>query len=85
MEILSFNFAIFVVQLAFCIIPIVLGIRLYVLSSEKKEETRRKISKKLLGDPNLLEQGFYNFGLYLIGSITILNGYQRMHIVLNDR
>ena len=74
MEILSLNFAIFVVQLAFCIIPIVLGIRLYVLSSETKEETRRKISKKLLGDPNLLEQGVYNFGLYLIGSIIILTG-----------
>lgn len=74
MEILSFNFAIFVFKLAFCIIPIALGIRLYVLSSETKEETRRKISKKLLGDPNLLEQGVYNFGLYLIGSITILTG-----------
>ena len=74
MEILSFNFAIFVIQLAFCIIPIVLGIRLYGLSSETKEETRRKISKKLLGDPDLLEQRFYNFVLYLIGSIIILLG-----------
>ena len=74
MEILSFNFAIFVIQLAFCIIPIVLGIRLYGLSSETKEETRRKISKKLLGDPDLLEQRFYNFVLYLIGRIIILSG-----------
>lgn len=74
MEILSFNFAIFVIQLAFSIIPIVLGIRLYGLSSEAKEETRRKIAKKLLGDPDLLEQGFYNFVLYLIGSIIILLG-----------
>ena len=74
MEILSFNFAIFVIQLAICIIPIVLGIRLYGLSSETKEETRRKIAKKLLGDPDLLEQGFYNFVLYLIGSIIILLG-----------
>ena len=74
MEILSFNFAIFVVKLAFCIIPIVLGIRLYVLSSETKEETRRKISKKLLGDSTLIEPSFYNFALYFIGSIIILIG-----------
>tara|TARA_B100001093_G_scaffold82389_1_gene73778 strand:+ start:444 stop:695 length:252 start_codon:yes stop_codon:yes gene_type:complete len=74
MEILSFNFAIFVVKIAFCTLPIVLGFRLYVLSSETKEETRRKISKKLLKDPNLLEQGFYNFVLYFIGSIIILMG-----------
>ena len=36
MEILSINFAIFVVQLAFCIVPIALGIRLFTLSSEIK-------------------------------------------------
>ena len=74
MEILSFNFAIFVVKLAFCIIPIVLGIRLYVLSSDTKEETRRKMSKKLLGDPTLIDPSFYNFVLYFIGSIIILIG-----------
>ena len=74
MEILSINFAIFVVKLAFCIIPIALGIRLFTLSLETKEETRQKISKKLLGDPNLIEKAFYNFGLYFIASISILIG-----------
>lgn len=74
MEILSVNFAIFVVQLAFCIVPLALGIRLFTLSSEIKEETRRKLSKKLLGDPNLVEKGFFNFGLYLIACISILFG-----------
>ena len=74
MEILSFDFAIYVVKIAFCILPIVLGISLFIVSSEKIEVTRRKISKKLLGDPNLLGQGFYNFVLYFIGSIFILMG-----------
>lgn len=74
MEILSINFAIFVVQLAFCIIPIALGIRLFTLSSEIKDETRQKISKKLLGDSTLIVPGFYKFALYFVASICILFG-----------
>lgn len=74
MEILSINFAIFVVQLAFCIVPIALGIRLFTLSSEIKDETRQKISKKLLGDPTLIEPGFFNFALYFIASSSTLFG-----------
>ena len=74
MEILSINFAIFVVQLAFCIIPIALGIRLFTLSSEIKDETRQKISKKLLEDSTLIEPGFFNFVLYFIASFSILIG-----------
>ena len=66
MEILSINFAIFVVQLAFCIVPIALGIRLFTLSSEIKDETRQKLSKKLLGEPTLIEPGFYNFYFILL-------------------
>ena len=72
MEILSINFAIFVVQLALCIVPIALGIRLFLLSSEKKVETRKKISKKLLGDSTLIKSGFYNFVLYFIACTSIV-------------
>ena len=74
MEILSINFAIFVVKLAFCIIPIAFGIRLFTLSSEIKDETRQKLSKKLLGDSTLIKPGFYNFVLYFIACILILFG-----------
>ena len=74
MEILSINFAIFVVKLAFCIVPIALGIRLFALPYDVKVETRQKISKKLLGDSSLIKQSFYNFVLYFIASIFILFG-----------
>jgi len=74
MEILSLNFAIFVVQLAFCVVPIAVGIRLFSLSSDFKEETRQKISKKLLGDSSLIKQNFYNFALYFIAVIFCLFG-----------
>ena len=74
MEILSINFAIFVVKLAFCVVPIALGIRLFSLSYDVKVETRQKISKKLLGDSSLIKQSFYNFVLYFIASIFILFG-----------
>jgi hypothetical protein len=74
MEILSINFAIFVVQLAFCIVPIALGVRLFALSSDVKVETRKKISKKLLRDSSLIKQSFYNFVLYFMASIFILFG-----------
>ena len=74
MEILSINFAIFVVKLAFCIVPIALGIRLFTLSSEVNDETRQKISKKLLGDSTLIVPGFYKFALYFIACISIIFG-----------
>ena len=74
MEILSINFAIFVVKLAFCILPIALGIRIFALSVEIKDETRQKISKKLLGDSTLIEPGFFNFVLYLIACISMIFG-----------
>jgi len=74
MEILSINFAIFVVKLAFCIVPIALGIRLFTLSSEINDETRQKISKKLLGDATLIVPSFYKFALYFIACSCILFG-----------
>ena len=74
MEILSINFAIFVVQLAFCIVPIALGIRLFTLSYEINEEIRQNISKKLLGDSTLIVPGFYKFALYFIACVFILFG-----------
>tara|TARA_B100001248_G_scaffold223050_1_gene179718 strand:+ start:157 stop:408 length:252 start_codon:yes stop_codon:yes gene_type:complete len=74
MEILSINFAIFVIKLAFCVVPIAFGVRLITFSSEIKEETMRKLSEKLLGEPNLVERGVFNFGLYFIASIFILFG-----------
>lgn len=74
MEILSINFAIFVLQLAFCIVPIALGVRLFTLSSEINDEIRQKISKKLLGDSTLIVPGFYKLVLYFIASSFILLG-----------
>ena len=74
MEILSINFAVFIVQLAFCIVPAALGIRLITLSSEIKDETRQKISKKLLGDSTLIEPSFFNFVLYFIAGSSIFTG-----------
>lgn len=74
MEILSINFAIFVVQLAFCIIPFVVGIRLFCLTSERKDEIGQKLSKKILGDPSLMTRGFFNLSLYFIACIFLLSG-----------
>ena len=74
MEILSVNFAFFVVKLAFCIVPVAIGIRLFLISSETKDDTRQKISKKLLGDSTLIETGFFNFVLYFIACIFIVFG-----------
>ena len=73
MEILSINFAIFVVQLAFCIVPIAIGIRLFTLSAEFNEETRQMISKKLLKDL-ITTQSFYNLVLYFVAVGSILLG-----------
>ena len=74
MEILSINFAIFVIKLAFCVVPIAFGVRLITFSSEIKEEIMLKLSEKFLGEPNLVERWVFNFGLYFIASIFILFG-----------
>lgn len=74
MEILSIKFVVFVVKLAFCIVPIAFGIRLFTLSSDINEEIRQKISKKLLGDSTLIEPSFYKFALYFIACSFILFG-----------
>ena len=74
MDILSVSFAIFVIKLAFCIVPISLGIRLFTFSSEAKDDLREKISKKLLGDPRLVESGFFNLFVYSFGGILIFMG-----------
>lgn len=74
MEILSLNFIFFVFQLSLCIVPIALGIRLFVLSSEKREDRRKIISKKLLGDPTLITQNFFNIVLYFIASAFVIFG-----------
>ena len=74
MEILSVKFALFVVQLSFIIIPIALAIRIFRLTAEIKDETRQKLSQKLLGDASLIEPRFYNFVLYFIASALIIFG-----------
>lgn len=74
MEILSLSFALFVVKLAFSILPIAVGIRLFVLPVDQKIETSQKLSSKLLGDSNLIKQSVFDFGLYFIASLFILFG-----------
>ena len=74
MEILSINFALFVVKLAFCIIPIALAIRLFTLPHETKEETRKKIASKLLGDSSLIKQNFFNYALFCLAIILSVFG-----------
>ena len=74
MEIISLNFALFVVQLAFCIVPIAVGLRLFTLSSEKKEQFRQSFSKRLLGDPSLINIRFFSNTLYLIAFLSSLFG-----------
>ena len=73
MEILSINFAIFVVQFAFCIVPHRFGNPIIYFFYRVKDETRQKISKKLLGDSNLIKSGFFfNFVLYSITVYSLL-------------
>ena len=74
MDILSLNFAFFIVQLAFCIVPIFLGVRILILNEEIKDEKREKISKKLLGDSSLIKPGFFKTILFLIAGGLIIFG-----------
>ena len=74
MEILSINFAIFVIQVSFLCCSHRFGVRLITFSSEIKEEIMLKLSEKFLGEPNLVERWVFNFGLYFIASIFILFG-----------
>tara|TARA_B100002019_G_scaffold251575_1_gene232095 strand:- start:51 stop:305 length:255 start_codon:yes stop_codon:yes gene_type:complete len=74
MEILSIDFAIFVIKLSLAIIPIAIAFRLFVLSSEKKEDLKVFIAGKLLGDEQLIKMKVFNIWLHGTASTMLLLG-----------
>lgn len=74
MEILSIDFAIFVIKLSLAIIPIAIAFRLFVLSSEKKEDLKEYIAGKLLGDKQLIKMKVFNIWLHGTASTMLLLG-----------
>lgn len=74
MEIISVSFAIFVIQLSLVIVPIALGIRLLTLSSEKREDLKVFLAKKLLGDEKLIQLDVFNLLLVIFGATLIVLG-----------
>lgn len=74
MEILSIDFAIFVIKLSLVIIPVAIAFRLFVLSSEKKEDLKMFIAGKLLGDEQLIKMKVFNIWLLGIATTMLLLG-----------
>ena len=73
MEILSVSFAIFVIKLSFVVLPIVLAVKL-ILFTPNKNSLRKQISAKLLGDPTLIQKGFFNVCYYFIAACFLILG-----------
>ena len=82
MEILSIDFAIFVIKLSLAIIPAAIAFRLYVLSSEKKEDLKMFIAGKLLGDKQLIKMKVFNIWLHGIATIMLLLGIMIATVLL---
>lgn len=74
MEIISVSFAIFVIQLSLVIVPIAFGVRLLALSSEKREDLKVFLAKKLLGDEKLIQLDVFNLLLVIFGATLIVLG-----------
>ena len=74
MEILSIGFAILVIKLSLAIIPVAIAFRLFVLSSEKKEDLKMFIAGKLLGDKQLIKMKVFNIWLHGIATTMLLLG-----------
>ncbi|RCL30321.1 MAG: hypothetical protein DBX03_02565 [Puniceicoccaceae bacterium] len=74
MEIISVSFAIFVIQLSLVIVPVVFGVRLLTLSSEKREDLKVFLAKKLLGDEKLIQLDVFNLLLVIFAVTFILLG-----------
>lgn len=74
MEIISIEFAFFLIQLALVIVPIAFGIRLFVMPSEKKNELKTFMAKKLLGDEQLIKLSVFNIWLHSFASISFMFG-----------
>ena len=74
MEILSIDFAIFVIKLSLVIIPVAIAFRLFVLSSERKEDLKMFIAGKLLGDEQLIKMKVFNIWLHGIATTMLLLG-----------
>lgn len=74
MEIISIEFAIFLIKLAMVIVPIAFGIQLFTLSSEKKKDIKALIAGKLLGDERLIKLSVFNVWLRGFALISSLLG-----------
>lgn len=74
MEIISVSFAIFVIKLSLVIVPIAFGVRLLALSSEKREDLKVFLARKLLGDEKLIQLDVFNLLLVIFGATLIVLG-----------
>ena len=72
MELLNLGFFKFVVILAICVLPGVIGVFLIVSSDEKKREMRNRFCNKLFGVSNAIESAKFARFLYIMGSVLFL-------------
>jgi hypothetical protein len=73
MDLISLKFFIFVVKLSLCILPFVIVARLLFFVKDK-DNIRRRISKKILGEPELIQSNFFNIVYVLFIACIVLLG-----------
>ena len=71
MQLLNFAFFKFVLVLAICVVPGVIGIYFVVASEEAKREMRNKLCSKLFGVSNAIEYPKFARFLYVLGGLMI--------------
>lgn len=60
MELLNLKFAVLLIKLTLCILPFIGGVKLLFFVNSR-QKIRQKISKQVLGEPELLEAQVFNF------------------------
>mgnify|MGYP000046302746 CR=1 FL=1 len=74
MELLNLSFAILIIKLSICVLPIVLGSYILLASEEVKREIRGFICRSLFNVNNAIPMRDFRRILYWVGGLGVLFG-----------
>jgi hypothetical protein len=74
MPLLDLGFAVLLVKMCFCVLPITAGIYLFVVPEKSKRRWRNKVSTALFGASNLIPYSTFARVLAVLSTLLILFG-----------
>ena len=82
MPLLDLGFAVLLVKMCFCVLPITAGIYLFVVPEKSKRRWRNKVSTALFGVSNVISIASFQRVVAVFGTLMILFGKLRVFYIL---